>query len=123
MTEKPIMNSSTTTNDDLDAAKVPYRTAYTGARIPALGLGTFGSDRFSGEVIAEAVKGAIALGYRHIDCAAVYSNEHLIGQVLRDATTVNGIKREELWITSKLWNDKHNEADVIPRMVRKLIFG
>jgi hypothetical protein len=39
MTEKPIMNSSTTTNDDLDAAKVPCRTAYTGARIPAIGLG------------------------------------------------------------------------------------
>ena len=120
MTEKPIMNSSTTTNGGLDAAKVPYRTVHTGAKIPSIGLGTFGSDRFSGEVIAEAVKGAIAVGYRHIDCAAVYGNEHLIGQVLRDVTTVNGIKREELWITSKLWNDKHNEADVIPACEKSL---
>jgi diketogulonate reductase-like aldo/keto reductase len=66
------------------------------------------------------VKIAISVGYRHIDCAAVYGNEHLVGQVLRDATTVNGIKREELWITSKLWNDKHNEADVIPACEKSL---
>lgn len=120
MTEKPITNSPTTPHHDLDAAKVPYRTVYTGAKIPAIGLGTFGSDRFSNEAIAEAVKIAISVGYRHIDCAAVYGNEHLIGQVLRDVTTVNDVKREELWITSKLWNDKHNEADVIPACEKSL---
>src|SRR5437870_5067724 len=120
MTEKPVINSSTSTNTGLNAAKVSYRTAYTGARIPTIGLGTFGSDRFSGEAIAEAVKIALSVGYRHIDCAAVYGNEHLIGQVLRDVTTVTGIKREALWITSKLWNDKHNEADVIPACEQSL---
>jgi diketogulonate reductase-like aldo/keto reductase len=120
MTEKPIANSPTTAHHDLDAAKVPYRTVYTGAKIPAIGLGTFGSDRFSNEAIAEAVKIAISVGYRHIDCAAVYGNEHLIGQVLRDVTTGNGIKREALWITSKLWNDKHDEADVIPACEKSL---
>jgi alcohol dehydrogenase (NADP+) len=44
------MNSFT---DAIDASKVPYRTTYTGAKIPAIGRGTFGSDRFSSEVIAE----------------------------------------------------------------------
>ncbi|MBI5929909.1 MAG: aldo/keto reductase [Chloroflexi bacterium] len=109
-----------TANTELDTAKVPYQTVYTGARIPSIGVGTFGSDRFSGEAIAEAVKVAISVGYRHIDCAAVYGNEHLIGPALRDAMTVNSIRREALWITSKLWNDKHSEADVIPACEKSL---
>ena len=87
--------------------------------MPAVGLGTFGSDRFSGESIAEAVKGAIAVGYRHIDCASVYLNEHLIGESLQSVMQ-SGIKREELWITSKLWNDKHAEKDVIPSCEQSL---
>ena len=99
-------------SDGVDAKRVPYRTLYTGAKIPAIGLGTFGSDRYSGEAIAEAVKGAIAVGYRHIDCASVYGNEHLIGPALREVMA-GGIKREELWITSKLWNDMHGEGEVL----------
>ncbi|HEX3051555.1 MAG TPA: aldo/keto reductase [Aggregatilineaceae bacterium] len=113
MAENSDINLSKTTNDGVDLQRVPYRTTYTGARIPAIGLGTFGSDRFSGEEIAEAVKGAIAVGYRHIDCAAVYGNEHLIGYSLQEAMRA-GVKREDMWITSKLWNDKHSEKDVIP---------
>ncbi|MBN1562934.1 MAG: aldo/keto reductase [Anaerolineae bacterium] len=104
----------TIASDSLDPAQVPQRTLYTGAKIPAVGLGTFGSDRFSGEDIAAAVKEAIALGYRHIDCAAVYGNEHLIGGSFRSVLDSGLIKREELWVTSKLWNDKHDEEDVIP---------
>jgi len=80
--------------------------------MPAIGLGTFGSDHVSPHEIAAAVKGAAAVGYRHFDCASVYGNEAEIGvsfeTILRD-----GIRREELWITSKLWNDKHGEDDVI----------
>lgn len=102
----------TIASDGVDPNKVPKRILYTGAEIPAIGLGTFGSDRFSGEQIAEAVKGAISVGYRHIDCASVYGNEHLIGLVLREAME-GGIKREELWITSKVWNDMHGEGDVL----------
>ena len=96
----------------IDPATVPYRTLYTGAKIPAVGLGTFGSDRFSGEEIAAAVEGAISIGYRHIDCASVYGNEHLIGPALRNAMQA-GVKREELWITSKVWNNMHGEGDVL----------
>jgi alcohol dehydrogenase (NADP+) len=82
-------------------------------------LGTFGSDRFSGEAIAAAVVGAVEMGYRHIDCAAVYGNEHLIGQSFRELQA-RGLKREELWVTSKLWNDKHDEVDVIPSCEKSL---
>jgi alcohol dehydrogenase (NADP+) len=105
--------------DGVDPDKVPKRTLYTGARIPAIGLGTFGSDRFSAEDIAEAVKGAISVGYRHIDCASVYGNEHLIGESLR-AAMEGGIKREELWVTSKVWNDMHGEGDVLLSCAKSL---
>src|SRR5512142_3587341 len=88
--------------DGVDAARVPSRRLRTGARIPAVGLGTFGSDRFKGEDIAAAVVGAAGVGYRHFDCASVYGNEHLIGQALARIQR-GGVRREELWITSKVW--------------------
>ena len=100
-------------DDGVDPRRVPQRVLWTGARMPAIGLGTFGSDRFSGDDIAAAVIGAAEVGYRHFDCAAVYGNEHLIGASL-ETILGGGIPREELWVTSKLWNDKHDPADVIP---------
>ena len=98
--------------DEVDPASVPTRLLPTGARMPAIGLGTFGSDLVSNEAIAEAVIGAASVGYRHIDCASVYGNEALIGQSLQTIME-SGIKREDLWITSKLWNDMHGEGDVL----------
>jgi diketogulonate reductase-like aldo/keto reductase len=92
---------------------------YTGAKIPAIGLGTFGSDRFTANEIAGAVLGAAEVGYRHFDCAAVYGNEKEIGVSLQEIMS-GGIPREELWITSKLWNDKHAEEDVIPACEKTL---
>ncbi len=106
--------------DGIDPATVPSRTVFTGAKLPAVGIGTFGSDRFSGEDIANAVKGAISVGYRHIDCAAVYGNEQQIGESFREVFNSGLVKREELWITSKLWNDKHAEEDVIPACRKSL---
>jgi diketogulonate reductase-like aldo/keto reductase len=87
--------------------------------MPAIGLGTFGSDHLSAAQIADAVEGAVQAGYRHIDCAAVYANEESIGAVLHDAIR-HGVPRDDLWITSKLWNDKHAEADVIPAFRQSL---
>lgn len=108
-----------TSNDSIDPRAVPQRPLHTGACMPGIGLGTFGSDRFSAAEIAVSVEGAIQAGYRHIDCAAVYGNEDSIGPVL-SAAIRGGVPREELWITSKLWNDKHAEADVIPAFRRSL---
>jgi len=109
----------TLADDGVDPTAVPKRTLHTGAQIPAIGLGTFGSDRFSGEDIAAAVQGAVAVGYRHIDCASVYGNERLIGQSFREILA-GGVPREDLWVTGKLWNDKHGEADVIPSCEQSL---
>src|ERR1700729_4111704 len=94
----------------VDLAGIPQRTLYTGAKMPAIGLGTFGSDHVSATEIAETVKGATAAGYRHFDCASVYGNEAEIGAAFEEIFR-RGIRRENLWITSKLWNDKHGEED------------
>lgn len=81
--------------------------------MPAIGLGTFGSDHAPALEVADAVQGAISIGYRHIDCAAVYMNEPSIGEVFSDYLG-SGLARADLWITSKLWNDKHAAKDIIP---------
>jgi diketogulonate reductase-like aldo/keto reductase len=99
--------------DGVDPDAVPRRRLSTRSEIPVIGLGTFGSDRYSGEEVAAAVIDAAAVGYRHFDCASVYSNEALVGQSLETIQKA-GVPREELWVTSKLWNDKHAEEDVIP---------
>jgi alcohol dehydrogenase (NADP+) len=100
---------NTIPNDLIDPKLVPQRTLHTGAKIPGIGMGTFGSDRFSAEEVANAVKGAAEVGFRLFDCASVYGNEHLIGEVFKDIMAT-GIKREELFITSKVWNDKHDNV-------------
>jgi len=106
--------------DAVDPAKVPARTLYSGARIPAIGLGTFGSDRFTADQVAEAVRGALAAGYRHIDCASVYGNEPQIGAVFEAVFDSGRITRQDLWITSKVWNDMHGKGDVLLSCARSL---
>jgi len=118
------MSSETSTDSAVrtlavDPAAVPKHTLYTGAKIPSIGLGTFGSDKYNREQIAAAVIDAAASGYRHFDCASVYGNEREIGRSFR-ALLDAGIPREDLWVTSKVWNDMHDEDDVL-RSCRKSI--
>lgn len=86
-------------------------------KMPALGLGTWKSDQ--GEVY-NAVRKAIKMGYRHIDCAAIYGNEVEIGQAFSDAFSDGDVKREELWVTSKLWCNAHLKEDVRPALEQTL---
>ena len=97
----------------VDPAKVPYRTLYTGVRMPAIGMGTFGSDKYSAEQVSNAVYGAVENGYRLIDCASVYQNEKEIGEVLRRLFNNGVVERKDLFITGKVWNDMHGEGEVI----------
>ena len=105
--------------DAVDPALVPQRTLYTGAKMPAIGLGTFGSDHVSHEAVADTVISAAAVGYRHFDCASVYGNESLIGLSFQEILS-RSLERKDLWITSKLWNDKHGDADVIASCEKSL---
>ena len=95
--------------DAIDPKSVPFKTLPSGAKIPVVGLGTFGSDAVTGDQVAAAVLDAASVGYRHFDCASVYGNEHLIGPSLQKIVA-GGVKREDLWITSKVWNDQHREV-------------
>jgi len=97
----------------IDPHRVPNLKMDNGSEIPVVGLGTFGSDLYSNEQIANAVYEAVLMGYRHIDCASVYGNEKEIGQVLTKLISEGLVKREELWITSKVWNNMHGDEQVL----------
>lgn len=84
-------------------------TLNNGAEMPAFGLGTWKSA--PGEVRAAVIE-AVKLGYRHIDCAWIYGNEAEIGQALAELFAEGVVTRQDLWITSKLWNDRHAPQDV-----------
>lgn len=79
-------------------------------KIPSLGLGTWKAE--PGEIY-QTIRTAIELGYRHFDCAFIYGNEKEIGAALNDAIMVGEVNRQELFITSKLWNTHHRAEDVI----------
>lgn len=85
--------------------------------IPALGLGTWKST--PGEV-GQAVIEAAKIGIRHFDCAAIYGNEKEIGEALKHIIDSGIVKREELFITSKLWNNAHHFNNVLPALKKTL---
>ena len=88
-----------------------------GEEIPVLGLGVYLSPE--GETTAASVRWAVEAGYRHIDTAAVYGNEASVGEGIRTC----GIPREQLFVTSKLWNDdirKGRELEAFRESLKKL---
>lgn len=75
-----------------------------GVEIPCIGFGTWQS---TGEEAYNAVLQALKAGYRHIDTAAVYNNEEMVGKAIKDS----GVKREDIFLTTKLWNDVRGYED------------
>ncbi|OBZ89457.1 Aldehyde reductase 1 [Choanephora cucurbitarum] len=80
-------------------------TLHTGQEVPLVGLGTWLSKP---DEVRKAVKYALENGYRHLDCAYVYCNEDEVGQGLRES----GVPRDQVFITSKLWNTHHRKEYV-----------
>ena len=88
---------------------VPTITLNDGTTIPQLGFGTW---QVSNDEAEKAVSSALQAGYRHIDTAAIYGNEEGVGRAIASS----GISRDELFVTTKLWNDAHE-----PENARKAI--
>ncbi|WVZ98844.1 hypothetical protein U9M48_044221 [Paspalum notatum var. saurae] len=89
-----------------------YFVLNTGAKIPSVGLGTWQADPgVVGDAIYAAVKASSA-GYRHIDCAQAYNNEKEVGLGLKKVLDEGIVRREDIFITSKLWNTNHAPEDV-----------
>lgn len=80
-------------------------TLSNGVKIPCIGFGTWQSA--VGKEAYDAVLAALECGYRHIDTAAAYGNEESVGKAINDFLKNSSVKREELFITTKLWNDDH----------------
>ncbi|KAM7542200.1 hypothetical protein Aperf_G00000012370 [Anoplocephala perfoliata] len=81
----------------------------SGHTIPTLGFGTFYIPK---DVVAKSIQDAFDAGYRHFDCAMTYENEKEVGEGIAKALKKHGLKREDIFVTSKLWCDKHDPKDV-----------
>ncbi|KAL2432258.1 Aldehyde reductase 1 [Exophiala dermatitidis] len=88
-------------------------TLNTGAKIPAVGFGTW---QAAPHEVEDAVEVALKAGYRHLDCAAIYRNEAEVGRGIQKS----GVDRKDIFITTKLWNTKHDPKDVEPALDKSL---
>lgn len=95
----------------------PTQLLTSGQRMPMVGLGLW---KIPADSVADTVVEAIRLGYRHLDGACDYGNEREVGEGIRRAIAEGLCTREELWVTSKLWNTYHRGDHVLPALQRSL---
>src|SRR5271154_3071177 len=97
------------TSDALRYTRIPL-THGSGA-IPAVGFGTLIPDSLATK---QATKTALEVGFRHLDCAERYRNEEAVGDAMQEAFTAGTIRREDIFVTTKLWNSNHRPERVKP---------
>ena len=95
-------------------AQQPYLTLNNGVQMPQIGLGLYMIPE--GDVTYNSVMTALESGYRHFDCAHAYQNERSLGRAIKDS----GVKRDSLWITSKLWPNEYGEGKTLKAIERML---
>lgn len=100
-------------------AKVPKVSFNNGLQIPIVGLGTYARKSEPWQ-FRQAVEWGIQAGYRHIDTATMYKNEKEVGEGIANKIKEGLVKREDLFVTTKLLNDKHAEQDVVPALKQSL---
>ena len=101
--------------EPIDPSTVTQLVLPDGTLMPQAAMGTFHSDNPDlVEIMEDIILESIRLGYRHLDCATAYQNEEVVGRAIAKAIKLGYVKREELFILSKLWNKHMNPQDVIP---------
>ncbi|MDA8909205.1 aldo/keto reductase [bacterium] len=90
---------------------------YDGGQFPTIGLGTW---KIPDEVLPTLIPDAVEVGYRHFDCACDYGNESAVGEGIKNAISGGKVSRDDLWITSKLWNTYHEPKHVRAACERSL---
>jgi diketogulonate reductase-like aldo/keto reductase len=101
--------------EPIDPSTVSQLVLPDGTLMPQAAMGTFHSDNPDlVEIMEDIVVEAIRLGYRHLDCATAYQNEEVVGRAISKAIELGYVKREELFVLTKLWNKHMNPEDVIP---------
>ncbi|KAI5642655.1 aldo/keto reductase family domain-containing protein [Phthorimaea operculella] len=103
----------------VSSVQVPTTTLNDGNQIPALALGTYGSAEDIAKM-RQTINSAVEAGYRHIDTASLYGNEDQIGLGIKDVISRGLVKREDLFVTTKLWNDRHARDQVVPALRESL---
>src|SRR5271170_3368263 len=103
-------------SSDLRMTKMPLN--HGGGEMPALGFGTLIPDA---AVTLTATRGALEAGFRHFDCAERYRNEREVGEALRAGLSAGGIAREDIFVTTKLWNSNHRPERVEPAFEASLV--
>ncbi|XP_054156971.1 9,11-endoperoxide prostaglandin H2 reductase-like [Oppia nitens] len=99
------------------SAKVPSIKLYTGYEMPQIGLGTW---QAKGDSVRQAVKDALEIGYRHIDTAFIYGNEKEVGEGIHQQIQKGVLKREDLFITTKVWPDGCNRQKALEMIKHSL---
>ncbi len=109
------MNNINRKIDPIDPAKVTQLVLPDGTLMPQAAMGTFHSDNSDLiEIMEDVIVESIRLGYRHLDCATAYQNEEVVGRAITKAIETGLVKREELFVLSKLWNKHMKPDEVIP---------
>ncbi|KAM9311509.1 prostaglandin F synthase 1-like [Gastrophryne carolinensis] len=94
----------------------PYVILNDGQQMPVVGFGTYAPESYTKEQTVEAVKVAIDVGYRHIDCSTMYKREVEVGQAINAKIADGTVKRDDIFYTGKLWNNSH-----VPERVRQAL--
>ncbi len=101
--------------ESIDPTTVPQIELIDGTLMPQASMGTFHSDNPDLiEAMEDIIVEAIRLGYRHLDCATAYQNEEVVGRAIAKAVKKGYVKREELFVLTKLWNKNMKPEEVIP---------
>jgi diketogulonate reductase-like aldo/keto reductase len=109
------MKTLNTQLEPIDTNLVTQLLLPDGTQMPQAAMGTFHSDNPDLiEMMEDVIVEAIRLGYRHIDCATAYQNEEVVGKAIKRATREGLVSREELFVTTKLWNKNMSKKEVIP---------